>query len=230
MQRQTKKLFSSKILGPDDLKLIEVNRINNDIQEHSGLIENSWKEEILRNANTYNGDIVEFINVIQKNPEEILIEYSPVKYKDLIGLKKLSDELNRDFGHISIGGLLHNKTSYLFEDIGENELRLIGGIVEIMNGKLNLRENILKEIEEELGLSQNEIKITNGILGFQTEQGNLIIVCNIEITLDDIEIMNKYKKLRYKELREIAFIKKDNIIEKLNLQGRYFPYLIDLIT
>lgn len=229
MTTEIQKLFSSKTLHIDEIKLTEIERDNSDIERYSQTIEERWKEELKNNPHSYNGDVLELIDFCQNAPEVIEVKYSQIKYKDLIGLKTLEEELNRNYAHISIGAMIESQTSYLFEDRGEGELRLIGGIVEMNNGKLSLRENILKELEEELGISRDKLEINRGSLTFLTKKGTLIIVCNIKVNIDDDEIFNSYAKLTNKELKDIAFISKDNVIQELNKQGEYFPFLIDLI-
>ncbi len=210
-------------------------------------IEKFWKDAVKENPNLYNGQdyIVETVKETQEKIEMLVVKsnYAHYLYDERIGIKESKYRCCSPWGGI----LLLTEDNYFV--IGEMDekmsipycLQLPGGAIDkldIIDGKINIEENIKRELKEELNINLNDVDYKLEFIEYPDKTRNaygFIALGKIKQSKNDLEkrfeVFKEYLIKNELEFNRLVFLNKESALEELDSLNNYKrPYLRDLIN
>lgn len=210
------------------------------------LIDNIWASSVAakkkKSFKLYNGNTFR-VEAIKKLDSMFEISIYPVKYKIFYGLHKQIDKINRlgkkySPNNLAIGALLKTKDEkYIFcrqskKAYSNPKVTIIGGIVEETEKlKYILKFNLLKEIMEETGITEDKIASIKPLSFIQSKQGSIILFNLLELIITSHEVLKIFKAKHDNEISKLILVLKEKITDFVTEMGylSLIPRLINRI-
>ncbi len=197
-------------------------------------IDNIWNsslEEIRKKGGIlYNGNTFRVEEIENKNKTIKMFIY-PSKYKIFYGLYKQMNKiamLGKKYSpnNLAVGALLKTKDhKYVFckqskEAYKNPKISIIGGVVEKTKSIKNvLKANLLKEIMEETGITENKIASIKPLSFIQSKHGSIILFNLVELKITSHEVLKIFKTKHDKEVSELILVLKEKITNFVTEMG-----------
>ncbi len=178
------------------------------------LIEKNWEILNKRRKGLYDGTLLRFLSLKEKENNLIIKVVADVKYKDLVGLRsKYANILKKDiFQVISCNIFVETsdrKSFFIERDAGDwsRALDMVGGFIQEKHNIKNVEEFVRRRVFEDLGLGENYI--------------SEIVFLDTYDTKDILELMFLYKvtlKQNFKELQKNSKVQLFEIPKDYSIQ------------
>ncbi|MAQ77483.1 hypothetical protein CL684_03080 [Candidatus Campbellbacteria bacterium] len=192
-------------------------------------IDDIWNKKIYEaknnKLNLYNGNTYRLKSVKQQE-SNIVFEFQVMKFKDRFGLREIhrrygiSKELHRKGCFVSATVKTLDKKFVMVRLSGKsmnmNSIEVLGGIMEdnIQMSNTYIFDVLYLEIEEEIGVTKEEIKSMSLRAIFQGGYTNVGFYFEVDLNLSSTEILQRFKENRD---YDIAGIEIFNYKEYLNI-------------
>jgi hypothetical protein len=223
----------SKVLKSNiELKDLKLEKSDNSIfrldKELLELMESIWtereREAKENNEKLWDGDIytLEAVSSLEDNN---ILKISTIKYSDVVTfVKGLEKNIVNSISprYICTGVLVQTSDNYFVfgSKRGKEEGALVGGFTDIDDLVINVSEdfkrNMLKELKEELDISEQDLTVIKFIGILETEKGSVNIFFMIKTSLSKEEVEKRYDKIVDKEFQSLIFIHEKDIKEYLD--------------
>lgn len=178
----------------------------------------------------YNGNTFRVEEIENKNTKIKMFIY-PSNYKVFFGLYKQMDKISRlgkkySPNNLAVGALLKTKDhKYVFcrqskKAYKNPKISIIGGVVEKTKTLKNvLKANLLKEIMEETGITENKIASIKPLSFIQSKHGSIILFNLVELKITSHEVLKIFKTKHDKEVSELILVLKEKITNFVTEMG-----------
>ncbi len=242
MNLQPNSIVLKKVLDFSDIKIEHVDSSLKLTTSQIQAIEGNWQKIIseskLKGIKVWDAVTYRFESI---NTSKNIISLSTVNYRTRRGLEKINykilpSSLQPNSQGLFIASLIQtNDGDYILgnkKTIDKSEfanIELIGGICSpeevIINSGKDLETVILKEIEEEIGVSRNFVNNTS-ILGITIgKHTNVGVISNTQLNLSNQELLDLFHAKSDEEIESLIFVNKTKLIEILKQHPSY-PSLI----
>jgi hypothetical protein len=223
-----KVVVSKKNFSVENLSFERIVKSKDEFKNYRNEIERIWQESLIDNPSLYNGKCISIDGIQIEN--EIRVNYQEIEYKTLLGLRGIFEAEKKmtmfpKYG--AVGAVLFNNENYFFGVNSDEELKLIGGVIEA--NELNLISELKREINEEINIRESDLNFHKGLIIIEAYKAVVDFILKVEIKLDTKEILKKFEKRTDNEISRLEIISKNDITKRLEQSSRYFPLLIDIL-
>lgn len=227
----------------EDLKVVKVDTSKFKLDKALQILKKSvWeekeKEAKENNEKIWDGDVYTLEDVAKLEKSNILT-ISTIKFSEIVTyLKGLERNIvNSDVPrYICTGVIVQTVDNYFVfgSKRGKEEGALVGGFTDIddlvINTSSDFKRNMLKELKEELDLSESDLTSISYIGILETEKGSVNIFFKVTTSLTKEDVDERFKDIEDKEFTKLLFIDKMNIKQYLDSKIDANKVISDLIV
>lgn len=234
------RILSNKSFNKDTYTIVHTkSSLNlNDIEKEK--IENNWKQFIQESeTKQWNGTYYRMENIQDILPGLKQLSISTIKYSEVRSLKD-DEELSKRYSANNIGtaSLIKTIDNYFIFGIrninssSRSKKDLIGGGLQeselVVNTFSDVFRNEIKEIEEEIGLKEKDIKDIQGIGILQSGYSNVLFIFHTQLNIAKEEVQEIFNKNKDDEMVKLEYIKEEMLEEYLKDMSDYRPLITEL--
>lgn len=222
-------LFSDRNFSNRDLSFNHLAEDSRPIYSYTNEIDAIWLRNLSENPKLYNGSCMEIIEL--RIGEKLEIDYSPIRYKTFLGLREILPQkgINPPPKIAAVGALIHNNDDYFFGNSDDNDLKLIGGIIEPKEKDFSIENELKREVFEEINIKPKDISLQNGLIIIEAYKTINLFIFNARLEMDTNELLEKFEQRSDDEITSLKIIPIKDIKERLWQTSRYFPLLTDIL-
>lgn len=226
-----------------DLKVeksgISIFKLDRELEDlRKSIWEEKEKEAKENNEKLWDGEVytLEDVNTLESNN---ILKISTIKFSEVVTyVKGLERNIINSISprYICTGVLVQTSDNYFVfgSKRGKEEGALVGGFTDIDDLVINVSEdfkrNMLKELKEELNISQQDLAVIKFLGVLETEKGSVNIFFKVITSLSKQEVEKRYEKIIDKEFQSLIFIHEKDIKEYLDSKIDGNKVISDLIV
>jgi len=233
--------------SPEDIH-IQLNRETNrkTTQELEKLIREEW-EWLYSKAKSegriiWDGESYRLDDFRVNEHGELFLKVSPIKYSVRAPLNRLTqytEKLGEQYlaKGLGIGGFLKTTDGkFIFgvrsgKTLTSNKIDFIGGIVEnvdLNSGKELFSQNY-KEIQEEMGVSKDQIDNMVVLGMILSNTSNVIIITFTQLNIDSKKVLDVFRQRNDEEMSSLEFVEEESLKDYLHDLGGYKVVVYELL-
>ncbi len=205
-----------------DISIFKLDKELEDLKK--SIWEEKEKEAKEDNEKIWDGDVYTLEDVSKLESNNIL-NISTIKYSEVVTyVKGLERKIINSISprYICTGVLVQTSDNYFVfgSKRGKEEGAMIGGYSNRDELEVNISEdfkrNMLKELKEELDISEQDLTVIKFLGVLETEKGSVNIFFKVKTSLSKEEVEKRYEKIIDKEFQSLIFIDEKGIKEYLD--------------
>ena len=223
-------------VGISDISIFKLDKELEDLRK--SIWEEKEKEAKDNNEKLWDGDVytLEDVSCLEDNN---ILKISTIKYSEVVTyVKGLERNIINSISprYICTGVLVQTSDNYFVfgSKRGKEEGAMIGGYSNRDELEVNISEdfkrNMLRELKEELDISEQDLTAIKFLGVLETEKGSVNIFFKVITSLSKEEVEKRYEKIVDKEFQSLIFIDEKSIKEYLDSKIDGNKVISDLIV